>query len=129
MPRQSGFDITAASEVMAVLALCTSLKDLRARLGRIVVGHARDGRPVTAEDLHAAGAMAVLLRDAIKPNLVQTREGTPAIIHAGPFGNIAHGNSSVIADLIGIGPPTSWSPRRASAPTWARSASSTSSAG
>jgi len=103
VPRQSGFDITAASEVMAVLALCTSLKDLRARLGRIVVGHARNRRPVTAEDLHATGAMAVLLRDAIKPNLVQSREGTPTIIHAGPFGNIAHGNSSVIADLIGIG--------------------------
>jgi len=103
VPRQSGFDITAASEVMAVLALCSSLKDLRARLGRIVIGHTREGRPVTAEDLHAAGAMAVLLRDAIKPNLVQTREGTPAIIHTGPFGNIAHGNASVIADLIGIG--------------------------
>ncbi|MGP8161233.1 MAG: formate--tetrahydrofolate ligase [Candidatus Dormibacteria bacterium] len=102
VPRQSGFDITAASEVMAVLALSTSLRDLRGRLGRIVIGHARDGRPVTAEELHAAGAMAVLLRDAVKPNLVQTLEGTPAIIHAGPFGNIAHGNSSVIGDMIGI---------------------------
>ncbi len=101
VPRQSGFDITAASEVMAVLALSSSLRDLRSRLGRIVVGHARDGKPVTADDLHSAGAMAVLLLEAIKPNLVQTLEGTPTIVHAGPFGNIAHGNSSVIGDLIG----------------------------
>ncbi len=101
VPRQSGFDITAASEVMAVLALSRSLADMRSRLGRIVVGHARDGRPVTADDLHAAGAMTVLMLEAIKPNLVQTLEGTPTIVHAGPFGNIAHGNSSVIGDLIG----------------------------
>ena len=101
VPRQSGFDITAASEVMAVLALSTSLRDLRCRLGRIVVGHTRDGKAVTAEDLHAAGAMTVLLLEAIKPNLVQTLESTPTIVHAGPFGNIAHGNSSVIGDLIG----------------------------
>ena len=101
VPRQSGFDITAASEVMAVLALSTSLRDLRCRLGRIVVGHTRDGKMVTAEDLHAAGAMTVLLLEAIKPNLVQTLESTPTIVHAGPFGNIAHGNSSVIGDLIG----------------------------
>jgi formate--tetrahydrofolate ligase len=101
VPRQSGFDITAASEVMAVLALSTSLRDLRSRLGRIIVGHARDGKPVTADDLHAAGAMTVLMLEAIKPNLVQTLEGTPTIVHAGPFGNIAHGNSSVIGDLIG----------------------------
>ena len=101
VPRQSGFDITAASEVMAVLALSSSLRDLRSRLGRVVVGHARDGRPVTADDLHAAGAMTVLLLEAIKPNLVQTLESTPTIVHAGPFGNIAHGNSSVIGDLIG----------------------------
>ena len=101
VPRQSGFDITAASEVMAVLALSSSLRDLRSRLGRIVVGHARDGKPVTADDLRSAGAMAVLLLEAIKPNLVQTLEGTPTIVHAGPFGNIAHGNSSVIGDLIG----------------------------
>jgi len=94
VPRQSGFDITAASEVMAVLALSTSLRDLRCRLGRIVVGHTRDGKAVTAEDLHAAGAMTVLLLEAIKPNLVQTLESTPTIVHAGPFGNIAHGNSS-----------------------------------
>ena len=101
-PRQSGFDITAASEVMAVLALSTSLQDMRARLGRIVVGQTREGQPVTAEDLRAAGAMAVIMREAIKPNLLQTLEGTPVLVHAGPFGNIAHGNSSVIADLIGI---------------------------
>jgi formate--tetrahydrofolate ligase len=102
VPRQSGFDITAASEVMAILALSTSLADLRARLGRIVVGHTRGGRPVTAEDLKAAGAMAAMMREAIQPNLLQTAEGTPAIVHAGPFGNIAHGNSSVLADMIGI---------------------------
>jgi formate--tetrahydrofolate ligase len=101
VPRQSGFDITAASEVMAVLALSTSLRDLRCRLGRIVVGHTRDGKAVTADDLHAAGAMTVLLLEAIKPNLVQTLESTPTIVHTGPFGNIAHGNSSVIGDLIG----------------------------
>jgi formate--tetrahydrofolate ligase len=101
-PRQSGFDITAASEVMAVLALSTSLQDMRARLGRIVVGQTREGQPVTAEDLQVAGAMAVIMREAIKPNLLQTLEGTPVLVHAGPFGNIAHGNSSVIADLIGI---------------------------
>jgi formate--tetrahydrofolate ligase len=101
-PRQSGFDITAASEVMAVLALSTSLHDMRSRLGRIVIGHTRDGQPVTAEDVKAAGAMTVIMREAIKPNLLQTLEGTPVLVHAGPFGNIAHGNSSVIADLIGI---------------------------
>lgn len=100
--RQSGFDITAASEVMAVLALATSLPDLRARLGRIVVGFTRAGAPVTAEDLHAAGAMAAIMREAVKPNLLQTLEHTPVLVHAGPFGNIAHGNSSVLADLIGI---------------------------
>ncbi|HZA15497.1 MAG TPA: formate--tetrahydrofolate ligase [Pseudonocardiaceae bacterium] len=101
-PRQSGFDITAASEVMAVLALSTSLQDMRSRLGRIVVGQTYDGKPVTAENLRAAGAMTVIMREAIKPNLLQTLEGTPVLVHAGPFGNIAHGNSSVIADLIGI---------------------------
>jgi formate--tetrahydrofolate ligase len=100
--RQTGFDITAASEVMAVLALATSQADLRRRLGRIVVGSSRAGRPVSAEQLHAAGAMAVLMRDAIKPNLLQTLEHTPVIVHAGPFGNIATGNSSVIGDLLGI---------------------------
>ena len=100
--RQSGFDITAASEVMAVLALATSLQDLRRRLGRIVVGYTRDKEPVTAEQLQAAGAMAVIMREAIKPNLLQTLENTPVLVHAGPFGNIAHGNSSVVADLVGI---------------------------
>ena len=101
-PRETGFDITAASEVMATLALSTSLHDLRARLGRIVVGYTGDGEPVTAEQLHAAGAMTVLLREALQPNLLQTLENTPALVHCGPFGNIATGNSSVIADLIGI---------------------------
>ena len=101
-PRETGFDITAASEVMAVLALATSLQDLRARFGRIVVGYTAGGDPVTAEDLKAAGAMTVIMRDAIKPNLLQTLENTPVLVHAGPFGNIAHGNSSVVADLIGI---------------------------
>jgi formate--tetrahydrofolate ligase len=100
--RQSGFDITAASEVMAVLALCTSLQDLRRRLGRMVVGYDRYGEPVTAEQLKTAGAMTVIMREAIKPNLLQTMENTPVLVHAGPFGNIAHGNSSVVADLIGI---------------------------
>jgi formate--tetrahydrofolate ligase len=100
--RQTGFDITAASEVMAVLALSTSLQDLRARLGRIVVGYTRAGESVTAEELRGAGAMAVIMRDALKPNLVQTLERTPVLVHAGPFGNIATGNSSVVADLIGI---------------------------
>jgi formate--tetrahydrofolate ligase len=102
IPRQTGFDITAASEVMAVLALTTSLQDMRARLGRIVVGYTRSGEPVTAEALQAAGSMAAIMREAIKPNLLQTLENTPVLVHAGPFGNIAHGNSSIIADLIGI---------------------------
>ncbi|WP_076071812.1 formate--tetrahydrofolate ligase [Sphingomonas montana] len=96
-PRESGFDITVASEVMAILCLANDLDDLQARLGRIVVGETRDRRPVTAADLKADGAMAVLLKDAIKPNLVQTLEGTPALIHGGPFANIAHGCNSVIA--------------------------------
>lgn len=102
VPRQTGFDITAASEVGVALALASSLQDLRARLGRIVVGYTRSGAAVTAEDLKAAGAMTVILRDAIKPNLLQTLERTPVLVHAGPFGNIATGNSSVIADRIGI---------------------------
>ena len=100
--RQSGFDITAASEVMAILALATSVQDLRSRLGRIVVGYTPDGAPVTAEQLHGAGSMAVIMKDALAPNLLQTIENTPVIVHAGPFGNIATGNSSIIADLIGI---------------------------
>ncbi len=102
VPRQTGFDITAASEVMAILALTTSLQDLRARLGQIVVGYTRAGEPVTADQLGAGGAMTVLMREAIKPNLMQTLENTPVLVHAGPFGNIAHGNSSVVADLVGI---------------------------
>jgi len=100
--RQTGFDITAASEVMAVLALTSSLTDLRQRLSRIVVGYTRTGDAVTAEEIGGAGAMAVMLREALKPNLMQTYENTPVLVHAGPFGNIAHGNSSVVADLIGI---------------------------
>ena len=100
--RQTGFDITAASEVMAILALATSMEDMRARLGRIVVGYDGSGTPVTAEQLSGAGSMAVIMRDAIKPNLLQTLENTPVIVHAGPFGNIAHGNSSIIGDLVGI---------------------------
>jgi formate--tetrahydrofolate ligase len=100
--RQTGFDITAASEVMAALALTTGLADLRERLGRIVVGYTRAGEPVTAEQLDTAGAMTVLLREAIKPNIMQTLENTPVLVHCGPFGNIATGNSSVVADLIGL---------------------------
>ncbi len=102
VPRETGFDITAASEVMATLALCTSLQDLRERLGRIVVGYTKAGTPVTAEDLKVAGSMAVILMEAIKPNLMQTLENTPALVHTGPFGNIATGNSSIVADRIGI---------------------------
>jgi formate--tetrahydrofolate ligase len=101
-PRQGSFDITVASEVMAVLALATSLRDLRERLGRIVVAQGAGKRPVTAEDLKAAGAMTVLLKEALKPNMLQTLEGSPALVHCGPFANIAHGNSSVLADLIGV---------------------------
>ena len=100
--RQTGFDITAASEVMVLLTLATSLEDLRLRLGRIVAAYTVEGKSVTADDLQAAGAMAVILRDALKPNLLQTLEGGPAIIHCGPFGNIATGTSSVIADLVGV---------------------------
>ena len=100
VPRQSGFDITAASEVMVLLSLATSLEDLRERLRRIVIGYSYAGRPITADDLGAAGAMAVILQDALNPNLLQTLEGTPALIHCGPFGNIATGNSSIVADLV-----------------------------
>ena len=96
-PRETGFDITAASEVMAVLCLADGIPDLKARLGRIVVGYASDGRPVTAGDVKAVGAMAALLKDAIKPNLVQTTEGVPAFLHGGPFANIAHGTNSITA--------------------------------
>ena len=100
--RESETVITVASEVMAVLALASDLSDLRARLGRIVVAETSDGRPVTTEDLKVAGAMAALLRDAIKPNLLQTLEGGPAFVHAGPFANIAHGNNSIIADRAAL---------------------------
>ncbi|GAB4503459.1 MAG: formate--tetrahydrofolate ligase [Anaerolineales bacterium] len=99
---RSGYDITVASEIMAILALTTSLEDMRERLGRMVVALDRDGNAVTAEDLGVAGAMTVLMKDAIKPNLMQTLEGTPAFVHAGPFANIAHGNSSIIADKIAL---------------------------
>jgi formate--tetrahydrofolate ligase len=102
IPRQTAFDITAASEVMAIFALASSLHEMRTRFGRIVVGYTEDGKPVTAEDIGGAGAMTVIMRDALKPNLMQTLENTPVLVHAGPFGNIAHGNSSVVADLIGI---------------------------
>jgi formate--tetrahydrofolate ligase len=102
-PRETGFDITAASEVMAILAVARDLHDLRARLGRITAAYSYDGaKPVTAEDLGAAGAMTVLLKDALKPNLIQTLEGQPCLMHCGPFANIAHGNSSLISDLIGL---------------------------
>ena len=100
--RVTGFDISVASEVMAILALTTGPKDLRERLGRIVIGTSTKGDPITAEDLGVAGAMTVLMRDAIKPNLMQTLEGTPAFTHAGPFANIAHGNSSIVADQIAL---------------------------
>jgi len=100
--RETGVDISVASEIMAILALATSAKDMRKRLGRIIVAMNTDGKPVTAEDIGCAGAMMVLMKDAIKPNLMQTIEGQPAIIHAGPFANIAHGNSSIIADQIAL---------------------------
>ncbi len=100
--RESGFDITAASEVMAIVAVARDLQDLRRRLGAITVGYTFDGEPVTAEQLKAAGAMAVLLKDALKPNLVQTLEGQPAFVHCGPFANIAHGNNSLVADLVAL---------------------------
>ena len=100
--RLAGFDISVASEVMAILALTTGLEDMRQRLGRMVIGTSTAGEPVTAEDLGVAGAMAVLMKDAIQPNLMQTLEGTPAFVHAGPFANIAHGNSSIVADQIAL---------------------------
>ncbi len=102
IPRQSEFVITAASEVMAVFALANDLKDLRQRLGRIVVASTHEGLPVTAEQLRVAGAMTVIMKESIRPNLVQTLEGQPALIHAGPFGNIAHANNSILADRIAL---------------------------
>ncbi len=101
-PRETGFDITAASEIMGLVAVARDLADLRERLGRITVGQTYEGEPVTAEQIGAAGAMAVVLKDAIKPNLVQTLEGQPAFVHCGPFANIAHGNNSLVADRVGL---------------------------
>jgi len=100
IPRETGFDITVASEVMAILAMATNIFDLRERLGKMTVAYTTDGKPVTAEDLKAAGAMTVLLKDALNPNLIQTLEHGPCFMHCGPFANIAHGNNSVLADLI-----------------------------
>ena len=102
MVRETGFDITVASEIMAILALTTGLADMRERLGRIVIGTSRAGEAITADDLGVAGALTVLMKDALMPNLMQTVENTPAIVHAGPFANIAHGNSSIIADQIAL---------------------------
>ena len=102
VPRETGFDITVASELMAILALTTSLQDMRARIGRMVVAYDTSKKPITAEDIGAAGAATVLMRDAIKPTLMQTLENTPAFVHAGPFANIAHGNSSILADMIAL---------------------------
>jgi formate--tetrahydrofolate ligase len=102
LPRETGFDITAASEVMALMAVTRDLTDLRERLGRITIGYSFDGRPITAEDLGAAGSMTVLLKEALKPNLVQTLEGQPCLMHTGPFANIASGNNSLVADRIGM---------------------------
>ena len=100
--RTTGFDISVASEIMAVVALTTGLSDMRERLGRMVIGSSRAGEPVTADDLGVGGALTVLMKDAIMPNLMQTLEGTPALVHAGPFANIAHGNSSIVADQIAL---------------------------
>ena len=100
--RQDGFDITVASEIMAVFCLASDVIDLKERVARIIVAYSRDGRPVTAGDIHAEGAVAALLKDALKPNLVQTLEGTPAFVHGGPFANIAHGCNSVIATKMGM---------------------------
>src|SRR5213594_1773624 len=102
VPRESGFDITVASEVMAILCLARDLQDFKARVERVIVAEKGDGTLVTARELRAAGAMAVLIKDAIKPNLVQTLEGTPALVHGGPFGNIAHGCNSLIATRLGL---------------------------
>jgi formate--tetrahydrofolate ligase len=101
IPRETGFDIVAASEIMAIMGMATSLRDLRRRVGAITVGYSESGEPVTAETMGCAGAMTVLLKDALKPNLIQTLEGQPCFMHIGPFGNIAHGNSSIVADLVG----------------------------
>ena len=102
VPREDGFEITVASEVMAILCLAEDIPDLKSRLAKIIVGYTYDGQPVTAHDLKAEGAMAALLKDALKPNLVQTLEGTPAFIHGGPFANIAHGCNSVTATKMAL---------------------------
>lgn len=102
MYMQCQFDITVASEIMAVLALATSLADMRQRLGNMVVCSSHQGVPITADDLGISGALAVLMKDAIRPNLMQTLEGNPVFVHAGPFSNIAHGNSSILADKIAL---------------------------
>src|SRR5207342_825092 len=101
-PRQTGFDITAASEIMGLVAVARDLADLRRRLGAITIGQTYEGEPVTAEQIQAAGSLAVLLKEAIKPNLVQTLEGQPAFVHCGPFANIAHGNNSLVADRVAL---------------------------
>ncbi len=124
VPREDGFDITVASEIMAVLCLAADIPDLKARLGRMVVGYTYDGKPVTARDLRAEGAMAALLKDALKPNLVQTLEGTPAFIHGGPFANIAHGCNSVMATKMAL----RLADYAVTARTWGRRSSWTSSA-
>lgn len=102
MVRETGFDISVASEIMAVLALTTSLSDMRERLGKMVIGNSKAGDPITADDLGLGGALTVLMKDAINPTLMQTLEGTPVLVHAGPFANIAHGNSSIVADKIAL---------------------------
>ena len=102
VPRQTGYDITVASEIMAILALTTSLQDMRERIGKMVIAYDKGKNPITAEDIRAAGAATVLMKEAIKPNLMQSLENTPALVHAGPFANIAHGNSSIIADMIAM---------------------------
>ena len=128
IPRESGYDITVASEVMAIFCLSESLKELRERLGKIVVAYTRDKKPVTAADLKAHGAMTVLLKDALKPNLVQTLEGNPAFVHGGPFANIAHGCNSVLATKLALRLGEYTVPKPVSGPTSARRSSSTSSA-
>ena len=120
VPREDGFDITVASEVMAVLCLASDIPDLKARLGRIIVGYTYAGAPVTAHDLKGEGAMAALLKDALKPNLVQTLEHTPALIHGGPFANIAHGCNSVTATRMALKLGDYAITERASARTWGR---------
>ena len=102
VPRESGFQITAASEIMAILGLSTSLENLEERLGNIVTGYSRDNKPILAKELNGTGALTALLRDAIHPNLVQTLENTPALVHTGPFGNIAHGTSSVVGTQLAL---------------------------